>query len=128
MPRQQGTGKGATMPISVRLDDETKAFYRARANEHGIPVSEYLRQLLVQGIIAETVSEIDYRLKATVAELLGKTDRAVGGGFQRSALLSLYTTEELIKSIVEARDPQELYRAQDKARLRVENELGGSDG
>ena len=69
MPRQKGTSKGPTKPITLRLDDDTETFYKRKANEHGISLAEYLRQTLVQGVIAENVQEIEERLRRVVAEI-----------------------------------------------------------
>ena len=68
MPRQKGTSKGSTKPITLRLDDDTETFYKRKANEHGISLSEYLRQTLVQGVIAENIREAEERIRALFAE------------------------------------------------------------
>ena len=44
-------------------------FYRKKANEHGISVSDYLRQMLIQGVIAENVQEIEWKLRQIIEEI-----------------------------------------------------------
>ena len=69
MPRPKGIGKGPTQQFSVRLDKETAAFYRKQANVHGMNIAEFFRYLLVQGVIAENVREIETRLQHPVDEM-----------------------------------------------------------
>lgn len=119
MPRPKGTGKGPSNVVTIRLDPDVAAHYRSRANEHGIGISEYLRQLLVQGVITENVIEIDARFKSVIAQMQSAGGARPGGDMSAEALLALYTSEELLKAIVEARDPQQLYQAQERARARL---------
>src|SRR5260364_157663 len=49
VPRPKGIGKGKTMPFSLRLDEELASFYRRKANEHGISVSEFLTNACARG-------------------------------------------------------------------------------
>ncbi len=116
MPRLKGTGKGPSERMNIRLDEETAGFYRSKANEHGISVSEFLRQMLVQGVIAENIQEIEERLRESVAEIRC----AQSGAIPEELLLSLFTSEALLTAIVEARDPQQLYEAQDRAKVRLQ--------
>lgn len=120
MPRKKGTGKGPTLRCNIRLDEHTSAYYRTKANEHGISLSEYLRQMLVQGVIAENVNEIEQRLKRTIAEINAAARSSQNGGAHDEMLLSVFTCEALLTAIVEARNPQELYSAQDVARAKLE--------
>lgn len=123
MGRLKGTGKGYTYRTQIRFDEATDAYYRRRANEHGVSLSEYLRQILVQGVIAENVQEIELRLQAAcakMAEIFGNARMKTST--DENLKLAAYTSEELLKAIVEARDPQELYAAQDRAKRRVQRE------
>lgn len=128
MPRAKGTGKGATERFNIRLDEDTARFYRTKANEHGISISEYLRQTLVQGVIAENVHEIEQRLRRLIDEF-----RAGGHGggpavIPDELLLSMFTSEAMLAAIVEARDVQKLYEAQDKAKAKLSRMKGGTNG
>lgn len=71
MPRPRGFGKGETARANVRLDPDTLAFYKARANESGVSLSEYLRQTLTQGVITENVTAIEARLRVAGDEMQG---------------------------------------------------------
>ncbi|WP_338927638.1 hypothetical protein IHE33_15380 (plasmid) [Mycetohabitans endofungorum] len=124
MPRQKGSGKGPTTRFNIRLDEHTGAYYRSKANEHGVSVSEYLRQMLVQGVIAENVSEIEQRLQQTVAQINAASMGGMGCTSDDEMLLSVFTCEALLTAIVEARDPQELYSAQDAARAKLKRVKG----
>lgn len=125
MPRQKGSGKGETDRFNIRLDKDTGSFYRSKANEHGVSVSDYLRHVLVQGVIAETVQEIEERLRRTVAEINSSGANPGSTGSSDELLLSMFTSEAMLTAIVEARDVQALYAAQDQARLRLKKLKGG---
>ena len=111
MPRRN-TGKGPSDRFNIRLDEATADFYRRKANEGGITISEYLRQILVQGVVAENVVEIDARLRGVIAQINAL-------GIPLEVTLSIFTSEQLLTAIVEARDIQELYAAQDRAKARL---------
>ncbi len=128
MPRAKGTGKGPTERFNIRLDEDTARFYRTKANEHGISISEFLRQTLVQGVIAENVHEIEQRLRRLIDEI--RASGQVGGNvaIPDEMLLSIFTSEAMLAAIVEARDVQKLYEAQDKAKARITRMKGGAHG
>lgn len=119
MPRQKGTGKGSTERINIRLDEETAAFYRTKANEHGVSISEFLRQTLVQGIIAESIQEIEQRLKRAVEEINTKSQNQSKSTLPDKILLSILNSEALLSAIVQSKDIQQLYAAQDSAKQKL---------
>ena len=121
MAKPRGSGKGPSYRYTIRLDEETARYYRARASDCGVTMSELLRQLLMHGVITETVVEIETRLKATVAEM-NRANALGSGAMPENLLRSVYLTEELLKAIVHARDIQELYRAQDRVTARLADE------
>ena len=125
MPRLKGHGKGPSDRINIRLDGPVGAFYRSKANEHGLRVSDYLRGLLTQGVITENVQEIEQRLRALIGEIAAAGDRAGGGAIPDALLLSVLTSEALLSKIVEQRDTQELYAAQEVAKARLLRIKGG---
>lgn len=116
MPRARSPGKGASDRFNIRLDPETAAYYRKRANENGISVAEYLRQLLVQGVIAENVQEIELRLKAAVAQINATSASAGQAQIPEELAFSILLSEQLLIAIVEARDIQQIYAAQDRVK------------
>lgn len=128
MPKSYSNSKGPTRPITIRLDHDVEHFYRRRANEHGISMAEYLRQTLVQGVIAENVFEIEQRLRLLIAEIHAGGQTVDRAGIPDELLLSAFTSEHLLTSIVEARDIQKLYEAQDAAKARLAELKGGTDG
>jgi len=124
MPRTKGTGKGPSERFNIRLDGGTAGFYRTKANEHGISISEYLRQTLVQGVIAENVQEIEQRLKRVVDEFRASWNAGGQVAIPDELLLSVFTAEAMLTAIVEAKDTQTLYEAQDKAKAKLKRMKG----
>lgn len=124
MPRAKGTGKGPTERFNIRLDEDTAGFYRTKANEHGISISEFLRQTLVQGVIAENIREAEERIRALFAEARAVAAPAAGGVVSDDLQLAVYTCEAMLMAIVEARDTQALYDAQNAARAKLKKLKG----
>lgn len=120
MPRPRGFGKGETGRTNIRLDPDTLDFYKRRANEHGVSLSEYLRQLLTQGVTNETVSSIEARLHQAGDEIAAKISRTQAAHsmpiFLQRALLE---THAMLTKIVEAQDIQALYDAQEIAKAKL---------
>ena len=120
MPRPRGFGKGETGRANIRLDPNTLDFYKARANEHGVSLAEYLRQLLTQGVTTETVSSIEARLSQAGDEIAAKVShtqalRSMPILLQRALL----ETHAMLTKIVEAQDIQALYDAQEIAKAKL---------
>ena len=128
MPKSHSSSKGPTRPITIRLEHDVEQFYRRKANEHGVSMAEYLRQTLVQGVIAENVFEIEQRLRRLIAEIHAGGQTGDRTGISDELLLSAFTSEHLLTAIVEARDIQKLYEAQDAAKARLAELKGGTDG
>lgn len=124
MPRLKGTGKGPSERFNIRLDEDTARFYRTKANEHGISISEYLRQTLVQGVIAENVQDIENRLRNVLEEIRSGSQAAGRVDIPDEMLLSVFSAEFMLTAIVEARDIQALYNAQDKAKAKLKKMRG----
>ena len=58
MPRPKGAGKGATEVIGLRLEKEVVAYYRTKANEAGLSLSQFLKQTLMAGLAAESFERL----------------------------------------------------------------------
>jgi hypothetical protein len=125
MPRAKGTGKGQSERTNIRLDAETMGFYRTKANEHGVSISEFMRQTLVQGVIAENVQDIEQRLRGLLDEIRQKDSGGGGYAVPDELLLSIFTSEYMLAAIIEARDVQQLYEAQNKAKAKLIRLKGG---
>lgn len=103
------------------MDEDTARFYRTKAKEHGVSVSEYLRQTLVHGVIAENVQEIEQRLRNVVDEIRHSRGQGdVSTPLPEELLLSVFTSEAMQKAVVEARDIQKFYEAQDSAKAKLQ--------
>ncbi|MEY4756975.1 MAG: hypothetical protein RJA34_1873 [Pseudomonadota bacterium] len=120
MPRPRGFGKGETGRANIRLDHATLDFYKARANEHGVSLSEYLRQLLTQGVTTETVNNIEARLNHAGDEIAAKLSRAQAAHSMPILLQrALLETHAMLTKIVEAQDIQAVYDAQEIAKAKL---------
>lgn len=117
------TPKETTERFNIRLDQDTAAFLRKKAGESRRTLSEYLRQTLIQGVISSNVEEMELRLQQTVDSI--HAHLASQNGLPEEVILSIFTCEALLTAIVEARDIQELYTAQNKAKTRL-NKLKAS--
>ena len=120
MPRPRGFGKGETGRANIRLDPNTLDFYKARANEHGVSLSEYLRQLLTQGVTTETISSIEARLSHAGDEIAAKVSHAQAVRSMPILLQrALLETHAMLTKIVEAQDIQALYDSQEIAKAKL---------
>ena len=117
MPRPKGAGKGATEVIGLRLEKEVVAYYRTKANEAGLSLSQFLKQTLMAGLAAESFEKIEERLQA----IASSTNVAEKGksALPEEAWKSMFLTEALVTRIVESRNPQDLYDAQLAANKKV---------
>jgi hypothetical protein len=122
-----GQGKGETDRFNIRLDKGTAAFYRRRAKEAGMTVSDLLRKTLHEGVVAENVQDVEDRIKALITSIPSSVTSGAEGVTEEIAL-SIITSEALLSAIVEAQDPQALYRAQDAARVKLRKLRGVSNG
>jgi hypothetical protein len=120
MPRARGFGKGEAARTNIRLDPDTLAFYKKRANENGVSLSEYLRQLLTQGVITETVANIEARLNQVGSEIAAKVSHAQTAHSMPILLQrALLETHAMLVKIIEAQDIQALYDAQEIAKAKL---------
>lgn len=127
MPKQKGSGKGLNKPITIRLPPDEEAFYRRKANEHGISLSAYLTKIMVAGVVAENILDVEERLKEVVASIPSNVSKVEPTSIPENVLMSIYTSEYLLTAIVEARSIQSVYEAQNKAKERIKKEKVQSD-
>jgi len=120
----KGQGKGETERFNIRLDRETGSFYRRKAKESGMTISDILRKTLQEGVVAENIQDIEDRMKALIATIADIGKRSSGGVSEELAL-SIITSEALLTAIVEAQDTKALYRAQEAARAKL-NKMKGA--
>ena len=114
--------QGASKVVTFRLDDDTALYYGKRAKETGVSLSTFIKNMIMQGMIADNALEIEQRIGALIAAIPKSLQPSSVGGMSDNALLSLYTTQYLLTAIVQARDPQELYAAQDKAAAKLKRD------
>lgn len=127
MPRPKGSGKGLNKPITIRLPPDEEAYYRRRANEHGVSLSAFLTKMMVAGVAAENIQDVEDRLKAVVASIPAAVCSSDSLKIPENVLQSIYTSEFLLTAIVEAKDIQQLYAAQNKATARIKKEREASN-
>ena len=106
--------------VGLRLDRDTAAYYSKRAKERGTTLSDFLRNMIVQGMIAENALDIEQRMRAMIAEMQLQDSGTSRADLPDAAWLSLFTSEALLSAIVEARNVQDLYAAQDRAKAKLE--------
>ena len=118
MPRPKGAGKGATEVIGLRLEKEVVAYYRTKANEAGLSLSQFLKQTLMAGLAAESFEKIEERLNG-IASNINATVKGKST-LPEEDWKSMFLTEALVTRIVESRNPQDLYDAQLAANKKVQ--------
>ncbi|RQU99049.1 hypothetical protein DF047_35735 [Burkholderia cenocepacia] len=138
MPRSSHASKGKSERITLRFDRPTNEFYRRKANEAGVPVAEFCRQILVRGIVNDNVEQIEKRLNALLAAIPNSAQatngQAVHSGVNSSGLLptdlvrAIYLCREVLTTIVSDRNIQFLHQAQDRAEAATRKLLGESNG
>lgn len=128
MPRKKGSGMGLSRPFAIRVDENTEAFYRKKAKQHGISLTEYIRQTLVQGVIAENIQDVELRIQALISESRTLSKESKESEISDELQLAIYTCEAMLTAIVEARDVQALYDAQNSAKAKLKRLKGGKNG
>ncbi|WP_017923216.1 hypothetical protein [Burkholderia glumae] len=146
MPRLKAPGKRARNPWSIKADPVTDAFYRAKAHEAGLSLSEYVRRYLAQGVLNDNVVQLEQRvlaLMAAVQELVAQVsappakhstpqeDARPPSGIrlnkvQQAQLEAVFTSAEILGTIAHDRSPQVRDRAQDAARAKIRELTGGA--
>ncbi len=114
----KGVGKGESKRFNVRLDDDTAAYFRRRAKESGVTVSELLRVTLHDGAVAHSLIEFGDRMDELVSRVF-QSDGGKHQPFPDALALAMLTSEAILKGIVESQDPQALYAAQETARAKL---------
>ncbi|WP_017917804.1 plasmid mobilization protein [Burkholderia gladioli] len=131
MPRLKTPGKGASKPISFKLDPESERFYRRKAQESGLSLSDYIRKQLAQGVITENVSLIEQRLKGLIDLLAGQASAAGGPGNSGTMLpaeivRATFFCQEVLKAIASNQNKQTYYAAQEAAEAETRKLLGAA--
>jgi hypothetical protein len=123
MPRIRSSEKTDGARITIRLDEESNLFYRAKAQKRGMSVSELLRQAVVEGIVSENIAEIESRLQAHIKSIAAVQSLVAEPALSRNVLNAIFTVEEALKEIVHQRDPQGWFSIQKRASDKVDKEL-----
>jgi len=138
MPRSSHASKGKSDRITLRFDRPTDQFYRRKANEAGIPVAEFLRQILVRGIVNDNVEQLEKRLNALLAVMpnpaqTSKSGSPGAGGISSGELppdlvRAVFLCREVLTTIISDRNVQLFHQAQDRAEAATKKLMGGSHG
>lgn len=136
MPRSSHAGKGKSDRITLRFDKPTNEFYRRKANEAGVSVSEYCRQVLAQGVMNDNVVQLEKRLTALLALFPdpAKINGSHAGGTPNGSGLILpaelvratFFSREVLKAIAAKQNQQIFYDAQDAAEAETRKLLGAA--
>lgn len=105
--------------VTLRLDREADAFFRSQANRHGKSLSDYLKSLLMEGLVAMRIEEVEERLTALIEKVPASQPGQSGAGFSSEGLLALFTIEAALEEILRQRDPAAWIKVLDKARRRM---------
>jgi hypothetical protein len=127
MPKLRTGASLLGQPITIRLPADEEAFYRQQAARHRMPLSGFLAKMLVQGVIAENLLDVEERIGRLVASIPAElpTRSAV---VSDDLALSLFTCEALLTAIVQAQDYRTLYAAQDAAKAHLKKRQAGWPG
>ncbi|MGS1047315.1 hypothetical protein ACVCIC_00115 [Burkholderia glumae] len=147
MSRLAGSSKGKSDRLTLRLDKPTRDFYRRKAQEAGVPVAEFCRQLLMRGVVGTNVEQLESRVTAliTVVQQIAAqiaatpvpapaapgAERVQSSGIrlnkvQHAQLEAVFTAAEILGTIAHDRSPQVRDRAQDAARAKIRELTGGA--
>ena len=118
MPRLRGSGKNQTKSVSIRIAADQIDMLRHHANLRGVPLATYLARMLIAGVMAESVHDIEERMRGMIDSI----PTNVGGGgvaLPDEITLSVLTCEELLTEIVRDKNIEAMRRAQDTAKARL---------
>lgn len=138
LSRRRGAGESSR--TTIRLHPEDEQFYRKLANRTGVALSDFLRDLLHQGVIAQSVNE-SVELLSDAAKKFVSSMQSVNGASPHSAtpaasarlaspalpaevLESIFLCEALLSQIVNRSDMAAEQRARDIAKRRVADYQG----
>jgi hypothetical protein len=113
---EQAKASRRVSPCASQPDE--LAYYGKRAQVAGVSTSAFIRQRLLEGMVAENVATLEARLVA----LLQQIQTASGGRSGAASddlLLSVFTSEALLATVVQSQDPLALYRAQEAAKAKL---------
>jgi predicted DNA-binding protein len=124
MPKLVSSEKVLGPKVTIRLTYEENEFHRLMARRSGKTLTQYLKELIVEGGLAVKVAEIEDRLSALVNRIADSGGRSASPGLSEEALFSLYSMHETIRNTVTERDPKEWEAASKSARAKVDQEVG----
>ena len=118
MPRLRGSGKNQTKPVSIRIAADQIDMLRHHADLRGVPLATYLARMLVAGVMAENVQDIEERMRGLI-DSIPKNVESGSAALPDELALSVLTCEELLTEIVRDKNIEAMRRAQDSAKARL---------
>lgn len=130
MPSRKRTNLIETGRVNFRENPDVVAFYKKKAQAHGLTLSDYIRQLAQQGEISGSVQNAVESIHAATANLekiaksltvptQAATSRSAAGDaalpLPRDILLSILACEELLGEVIGQSDTGAMARAKDRA-------------
>ncbi|QKM57673.1 hypothetical protein [Burkholderia glumae] len=132
MPRSSLARKGGSKFVGFKLDEVSDRFYRRKAQEAGLTLSDYIRKLLMQGVVNDNIQSLEQRIQALTAHLHANPVAAAPPGDTVSAntevVTAIFLCREILSATMHDRDPQSLYKAQERARVNAEKVSGARRG
>lgn len=113
--------------LTVNVDKELAKYYRKIANNKGVSISGFIRESMMQGVIADNAYDFEKRMEAVLSNMrnmLGSKDFFV---ISKSGMKSIYVCENILAKIISAQNIQALYEAQDQAKKRISQETEDGD-
>lgn len=121
MPRLRPSSAYDDSRITLRVDGEAYVFFRRQAKLQGKSLSDYLKTLLMDGLVNARVEEVEERLTRLVERIPDAGAAQTSQGISSEALLALFTIEAALEEILRQRDPAAWIKVLDKARRRLKS-------
>ena len=121
---------GASAVIGIRVAAEDAALYRRLAGKSRLSLSAFLGKLLAQGVVVNTVADIEERLRFSLplSAAAAPNTSPAPGSLHDDLSEAILLCRELLVLIVEAQDVQSLYAAQDRVKARLKTVKGAGHG
>jgi hypothetical protein len=107
MSKALSDGVGVSVLVNFRISRAEHIFYKKQAGRAGLTLSDYLRNLILQGAFAEKASEFTERFEALASKLSDFQKSLDGSSFPETTHLAILTMHEVMKNTVIKRDPEE---------------------
>ena len=113
--------------ITIRLDKTLASYYRKLANTKGKSVAEFIRESMMQGVIADNAYDFEKRMQTALTNMQNMVACKNLFIISKSGMKSIYVCENILSKIIGDRNMQDLYDAQNRAIGRITQEMENDD-